>query len=86
MNDLTNLKIEELRRDGEFGLGRVARPNGRPSCFLVSPVWELLAPPCTLKERGNARAPRDELDASSAARPVELAAMPQLSRRNELTR
>jgi predicted ATPase/signal transduction histidine kinase/GAF domain-containing protein len=71
MNDLTNCEIEPLRQDGEFALARVARPNGLPSCLLVSPVMEQPVP-SSLAKLENAFALRDELDASWAARPVEL--------------
>jgi hypothetical protein len=71
MNDLTNYEIEPLRQDGEFALARVARPNGLPSCLLVSPVVEQPVP-SSLAKLENAFALRDDLDASWAARPVEL--------------
>ncbi len=71
MSDLTNCEIEPLRQDGEFALARVARLNGLPSCLLISPLMERPAPSSVAKLE-NAFALRDELDASSAARPVEL--------------
>src|SRR4051812_22968661 len=71
MNDLTNCEFEPLRQDGEFAIARVARPDGLPSCLLISPAFEQLAPASVAKLE-NAFALRDELDASWAARPVEL--------------
>jgi predicted ATPase len=71
MNDLTNCELEPIRQDGEFALARVARPNGLPSCLLVSPVLEQPAP-ASIAKLENAFALRDELEASWAARPVEL--------------
>jgi serine/threonine protein kinase len=71
MNDLINCEIEPLRQDGEFALARLARPNGLPSCLLISPV---LGQPVSssLAKLENAFALRDELEASWAARPVEM--------------
>ena len=71
MNDLTDCEIEPLRQDGELALARVARPTGRASCLLVSPVLEQPAPACLVRLE-NAFALREELDSSWAARPVEL--------------
>jgi hypothetical protein len=71
MNELTNCEIEPLRQDAQFVLARVARPNGLPSCSLVSPVRGQPAPSSLVKLE-NAFALRDELDASWAAGPVEL--------------
>ena len=71
MDELTNCELEPLRQDAEFALARVVRLNGLPSCLLVSPVLEQPAPSSLVKLE-NAFAVRDELDASWAARPLEL--------------
>src|SRR4051812_30847604 len=71
MNALPDCEIEPLRQDGEFAVSRVEGTNERPSCFLVSPVLEQPVP-SSLGKLENAFALRAELDASWAARPVEL--------------
>jgi PAS domain S-box-containing protein len=71
VNELANSELEVLRQDAEFVFARMARPDGLPSCFLVCPVLEQPAQASLLKLE-NAFAQRQVLDASWAARPVEL--------------